>query len=243
MDCGIITSKTVLLFLSLIFWAAGAFMGYVGYTMVKTVDNFESFIQDHNALIPAAVVIGISVFMFIFGIVGCCSTFRESKFGLSCFFVIIMVIFAAEVAALVCTFIFRGRINPAMDKTMTDVFAKYNGENSDSKAVDYLQSQLQCCGVKNYTSWRNTTWFATNGSVPVSCCKRNSTCTGSMNQPDLLYVEGCEVKLVNFLHQSLSYAMLVILGFAIVKFFGMLSVCVITCKSNSKRNGYESFYA
>ncbi|KAJ0067618.1 hypothetical protein NL108_008938, partial [Boleophthalmus pectinirostris] len=134
------------------------------------------------------------------------------------FFLIIMVIFAAEVAALVCAFIFRGMINKDLDRSMSSVFAKYNGEDADSKAVDYLQSQLQCCGVKNYTSWTNTTWFSKNNTVPLSCCKQNSTsCSGRLDQLDLLNTEGCEVKLVTLLHESLSYAMLVILGFAIIK--------------------------
>ncbi|KAK7933639.1 hypothetical protein WMY93_004535 [Mugilogobius chulae] len=163
--------------------------------------------------------------------------------GPSCFFIIIMVIFAAEVAALVCTFMFRKRINPDLEKSMGPIFGKYDGNNTESVAVDYLQSQLQCCGVKNYTSWTNTTWFSKNAAVPVSCCKRNTTsCSGKLDQPDLLYSEGCEVKLIKFIHESLSYAMLVVLGFAIIKFFGMLSVCVINCRSNSRRNGYEAFY-
>ncbi|GLD74081.1 tetraspanin-3-like protein [Lates japonicus] len=87
--------------------------------------------------------------------------------------------------------------------------------------VDYLQSQLQCCGVK----------------------KLHQLCTGRLDQPNLLNVEGCEAKLENLLHDVLVYAMLVILGFAIIKFFGMLSVCVITCKNGSRRSGYQPLYA
>lgn len=129
---------------------AGAALAYVGAYMIRSYGNFESFIQDKQTLIPAAIVIGISVVMFIFGLVGCCATLRESKFGLGCvsginvyffffffllvlinitmfynldvlissyfslfsqFFLIIMIIFAAEVAALVFTFIYQGRVS------------------------------------------------------------------------------------------------------------------------------------
>lgn len=243
MDCGIITSKTVLLFLSLIFWAAGGFMAYIGSRVIQTYDNFDSFLQDRYTLIPAVIIIGISIVMLVFGILGCCSTIRESKVGLSCFFFIIMIIFAAEVAALALTFIFRGRINQDLDRSMGDVFAKYDGQDSDSKAVDFLQKELQCCGVKNYTSWTTTSWYAKNNTVPLSCCKHNATdCTGSLDQTNLIYTEGCEEKLVKYIHESLSIGMLVILAFAIIKFFGMLSVCVINCRSN-RRNGYEAIYA
>lgn len=50
-------------------------------------------------------------------------------------------------------------------------------------------TQLQCCGVQNYTSWASTAWGAShNNSVPVSCCKNTSTaeCLGSLDLPNLL---------------------------------------------------------
>lgn len=244
MDCGIVTSKTILLFLSLTFWAAGAALAYVGAYVIRSYDTFESFIQDRYTLIPAAIIIGISVVMLIFGLVGCCATLRESKLGLSIFFLIIMVIFAAEVTALVFNFIHKDTMNQDLGRSMNEVFSKY-GEPDETAAVDFLQNELKCCGVNNYTSWTNTTWFRNhNNTVPVSCCKNSSsTCTGSLNQLDLLNLEGCEVKLENLLSDVLRYAMLVILGFAIIKFFGMLSVCVITCRTGNRRSGYQPLYA
>ncbi|KAF0033963.1 hypothetical protein F2P81_014029 [Scophthalmus maximus] len=222
MDCGIFTSKTILLFLSLVFWAAGAVLAYIGAYVIRSYNNFDSFIQDKYALVPAAIIIGISIF-----------------------FLIIMAIFAAEVAALVFSFIYQGKISGDLERSMNESFAKYDGQGTETKGVDYLQSQLQCCGVKNYTSWSNTTWFTShNNTVPLSCCKNNTTqCTGRMDQPDLLNVQGCEVKLGSLIEGVWRYAMLVILGFAIIKFFGMLSVCVINCQTGSRRSGYQPFYA
>nr|XP_046243614.1 tetraspanin 36 [Scatophagus argus] len=246
MDCGIVTSKTILLFLSLVFWAAGAALAYVGAYVIKSYDNFDSFVQDKYTLIPAAIIIGVSVVMFFFGLVGCCATIRESKLGLSFFFLIIMLIFAAEVTALVFTFIYQGKISGDLERSMNDTFAKYDGQDPETKAVDYLQTQLQCCGVRNYSSWSNTTWYTThNSTVPRSCCKNTTStqCTGRLDQLDLLNLDGCEPKLNHLLQGVLSYAMLVVLGFAIIKFFGMLSVCVITCKAGSRRSGYQPLYA
>lgn len=246
MDCGIFTSKTVLLFLSLIFWAAGGLMAYVGAYVIKSYDNFNDFIQDKYTLIPAAIIIGVAVVMFIFGLLGCFATIRESRVGLSFFFFFIMVIFVAEVAALAFSFIYQSKISGDLQLSMNDVFNRYDGEDPETKAVDYLQNQLQCCGVRNYTSWVGTTWFTGhNNTVPLSCCKNSSAdqCTGRLDQLDLLNTEGCESKLEVLLQDVLGYAMLVILGFAIIKFFGMLSVCVITCRAGSRRSGYQPLYA
>ncbi|XP_051964465.1 tetraspanin-36-like [Xyrauchen texanus] len=243
MDCGIITSKTVLLLLSLIFWAAGVALAYVGSYVIKSYNNFEDFVADRYTLIPAAIIIGVAVVMFVIGTVGCCATLKESKVGLGFFLFIIMVIFAAEVTAFVFSFIYRGRIKGDLEKSMSEVFQKYDGVNTESHAVDYLQSQLQCCGVQNLTDWTASTWYGThNNSVPHSCCKANTTqCSGLLNQPELLNTQGCESKLEQMLQDVLSYAMLVILGFAIIKLFGMISICVITCRS--KRHDYQPLYA
>uniref|UniRef100_A0A1A7YKJ5 Tetraspanin n=1 Tax=Iconisemion striatum TaxID=60296 RepID=A0A1A7YKJ5_9TELE len=244
MDCGILTSKTVLLFLSLVFWAAGGVLAYVASYMMRSFDSFGSFLQDKQTLIPAAIIIGISVVMFIFGLVGCCATLRESTGGLSCFFLIIMLIFAAEVAALVFSFIYQGKVSQGLELSMNGTFAKYNGSNAESQAVDLLQAELKCCGIKNYTSWFTIPWYLTNKTIPSSCCiNKTAQCPSSQVQPNLIYTEGCEGKLEKILHDVLTYGMLVVLGFAIIKFFGMLSVCVITCRSNSRRSGYQAIYA
>ncbi|KAM7392021.1 hypothetical protein PAMP_022664 [Pampus punctatissimus] len=245
MDCGIITSKSILLFISLVFWAAGAVLACISAYLINSYDNFDSFIHDKYTLIPAAIIIGISVMLIFFGLVGCCATIKESKVGLSFFFLIIMLIFAAEVVALVLSFVYHRKINEDLERSMNDIFTRYNGQDADSKAIDALQTQLQCCGVKNYSSWSNTTWYRShNNTVPLSCCKNSTTpCTGRLDQPDLLNQKGCETVLELLLKNALTYAMMIILCFAIIKFFGMLSICVITCKNGSLRNGYEHLYA
>lgn len=52
--------------------------------------------------------------------------------------------------------------------------------------------QLHCCGIHNYSDWRNTRWFkeSKNNSVPVSCCQPSITnCTGTLTRPADLYQE------------------------------------------------------
>ncbi|KAK1801261.1 hypothetical protein P4O66_022953 [Electrophorus voltai] len=269
MDCRILTSKTVLLLLSCIFWAAGAALSYVGAYVINSYKHFDNFLTDKYTLIPAAIIIVIAVVLFIIGLIGCCATLRESTVGLSCcscrskrpchskfmriyfrtqFLLIIVLLFAAEVTAFVFGFAYRGRGN--LEKSMSDVFQKYDGQNSETRAVNYLQSQLKCCGVQNYTDWTSTPWYKShNSSVPQSCCKENHTCTGKIDQPELLNAQagrtppphGCEAKLEQLLQDVLSYAMLVILGFAIIKLFGMLSICVITCRSS--KGSYQPVYS
>lgn len=38
--------------------------------------------------------------------------------------------------------------------------------------------QLKCCGVNNYTDWRNSTQMADTDDVPDSCCIHKATNCG-----------------------------------------------------------------
>lgn len=58
--------------------------------------------------------------------------------------------------------------------------------------LESLFSQLQCCGIHNYSDWQYTHWYeeSKNNSVPISCCKSNvGSCTGSFTHPEDLYQE------------------------------------------------------
>ncbi|XP_006012998.1 tetraspanin 36 [Latimeria chalumnae] len=243
MDCGLLTSKTVLIVLSLVFWVAAGALGYVGSYVFTTYKIYDHFLEDKYTLVPAVVIIAVAVVLFIIGFIGCCATLRESRFGLGFFLVVLLVIFAVEVAAFVLGVLYRDRVRTDVEKSINHVFQQYDGKNAESRAVDYLQKQLHCCGIQNYTDWMNTQWFKNsteNDSVPVSCCKHGLTnCTGNLQQPQFLYTHGCKHELEVGLQKILSYAMLVILGFAIIKFFGMLSVCVVMCREK-QRNGYQN---
>lgn len=62
----------------------------------------------------------------------------------------------------------------------------------------YLDVQLFCCGVHNYTSWIGTPWFNShNSTVPLSCCKNTTGCTGRLDQLDLLNLQVRDVLAAN----------------------------------------------
>ncbi|MGH0139666.1 UNVERIFIED_CONTAM: hypothetical protein FKN15_030306 [Acipenser sinensis] len=214
-----------------------ACLSYVGSYVFISYKNYGNFLEDKYTLLPAVIILVVAVVMFIIGIIGCCATLRESRVGLGFFLVIILIIFAAEVAAFVLAIVYKGRIKSDVERSMNDVFQKYDGSNAESRAVDYLQQQVQCCGVNSYIDWNTTQWYNSTGnhSVPESCCKQGFTnCTGRMDQTENIYTLGCESKLARILQDVLSYAMLVILGFAILKVIFPLET--YTAKDPDKRN-------
>jgi len=57
-------------------------LAYVGSYVIKSYNSFEDFVSDKYSIVPAAIIIGVAVVMFVIGTVGCCATLRESKVGL-----------------------------------------------------------------------------------------------------------------------------------------------------------------
>ncbi|NXL84966.1 TSN36 protein, partial [Alectura lathami] len=167
---------------------AGAGLSYVGGYVINTYKSYDNFLQDKYALLPAVIIICVAIVMFIIGLIGCCATCRESRVGLGLFLAIILVIFIAEVAAFVLAFVYREKGRRVWGHHR-QVYGKYDGKNPESAVVDYLQEQLHCCGVKNYSDWTTTQWFNSTGnnSVPLSCCRQDvKNCTGRLDQPQEL---------------------------------------------------------
>ncbi|XP_069779893.1 tetraspanin 36 isoform X2 [Narcine bancroftii] len=215
----------------------GAVLVYVGAAILSTYKNYAHFFENQYPVLPAMVIIGIAFVMFVIGFVGCCATLVESRCGLGLFLFILLVIFATEVSIFVLGIIYRRQAHENVTKAMSLVFKKYDGKNAESRAVDYLQRQMNCCGIFNHTYWEKTQWFQKSETLPLSCCKSEfSNCTGNPRDLELISSAGCESKLEKGLETILSYAMLIILAFAIIQIFSMISICVLVGRRNA---GYQ----
>ncbi|CAL8262026.1 unnamed protein product [Merluccius merluccius] len=233
-NCGIVASKTALVFLNLIFWAAAGVLCYAGGYVFVTYDDYDHFFQDVYTLVPAAVVLGAGALLFITGLVGCYSTVRESPCGLASFVFILLLVLMIEVAVVVLGYVYIAKVEENVNSSIQAAYNEYNGTNSDapSRAIDYVQRQLRCCGINNYSDWTNTPWFegSKNNSVPISCCKPDlSACTGSLTRPEDLFQEGCEALVVRKLKEIMIYVIWAALTFAAIQMLGMLCACVVLC--------------
>uniref|UniRef100_A0A673MVX1 Tetraspanin n=1 Tax=Sinocyclocheilus rhinocerous TaxID=307959 RepID=A0A673MVX1_9TELE len=232
-QCGVISSKTVLVFLNLIFWAAAGILCYIGAYVFITYDDYDHFFEDIYTFIPAMVIIAVGTLLFVIGFIGCCATIRESLPPI--FTYIALMIFYSECFLIVL-------VEAVVNHSIQKVYNEYKGTNTDapSRAIDYVQRQLHCCGIHNYSDWMNTRWFieSKNNSVPVSCCKPSiSNCTGTLMRPGDLYPEGCEVLVVKKLKDIMLYVILAALTFAAIQMLGLLCACVVLC-----RRGHDPAY-
>ncbi|CAD7675835.1 unnamed protein product [Nyctereutes procyonoides] len=227
---------------------------YVGAYVFITYEDYDHFFEDAHTLIPAVVIIAVGALLFIIGLIGCCATIRESRLGLATFVISYSWFLSQKLLLwfwdtfteqrwkMTLIAAFRKCIRPTMEGSLGGA-ATYNGTNPDaaSRAVDYVQTQLHCCGIHNYSDWENTDWFkeTKNQSVPLSCCRETaSSCNGSLAHPSNLYAEGCEALVVKKLQEIMMHVIWAALAFAAIQLLGMLCACIVL-RRRSKDPAYE----
>ncbi|MFT7808806.1 tetraspanin-3-like [Arapaima gigas] len=209
-------SKIILLITCQLFWFAALLVALTAVYLRHNYQRTGLLLYSAGIILPGIVALVSVAFLLSATAVGC-SVFSRRSAGLQ---------------ALV-----ESQFEP-----FWNMFQNYTGhsQDPDSNPVDAIQEELQCCGVCNYTDWLNTPWFNQTGrlQVPHSCC--NSVflnCSGALDHPELLYLQGCRMKLEDgwiFLLRLIIFSSVAI---AVVQIFGLVSVAQLMRSSNrSKEN-------
>ncbi|KAL3867123.1 hypothetical protein ACJMK2_044352 [Sinanodonta woodiana] len=238
--CPSITSKVILTVIGVIFWGAAAGLIFVGAWVYHTYNNYSHLTKDNLTLIPAGIVITVGVFLFILGCIGCLAAVKEHKCVLAVFFFILLVVLVAEVTAGVLGYVYRVDVKSAVKDGLTEAVQKYQGGPGSDEQVDYLQTELQCCGIMNASDWLNgTEWSKSKihaGLVPQSCCIKFN-CTATILAKEI-YMDGCYDKLQQQFLSKLVYIASIAIAFAVLQLLGMICSCILMCRSQEIR--YET---
>uniref|UniRef100_A0A3Q2C7W1 Tetraspanin 3a n=1 Tax=Cyprinodon variegatus TaxID=28743 RepID=A0A3Q2C7W1_CYPVA len=237
--CGIMSSKTVLVFLNLIFWAAAGILCYVGAYVFITYDDYDHFFEDVYTLIPAVIIIAVGALLFLIGLIGCCATVRESRCGLT-FVVILLLVFMTEVAVVVLGYVYRAKVEDEVNSSIMKVYDEYNGTNSNaqSRAIDYIQRQVR---TKSFIYIQHECLCVVSAvhSFPTMITDLvvhlfSFTCfLISFMNADLFFT-----LVVKKLQEIMMYVICTALTFAAIQMLGMLCACVVLCR-RSRDPAYE----
>ncbi|KAA0719429.1 Tetraspanin-36 [Triplophysa tibetana] len=178
--------------------------------------------------LPVLLAVISGVLLLIGGSLGCVLSRIDSSCLQALFVYFLIVVCCSVSTAAALAYFHIGKLDVDL-APFKDVFQYYSGnsQDPDARAVDALQSELQCCGVTNYTDWMDTPWFNHSGKyeVPLSCCNKTfHICNGTINSPQLLYNEGCQIKFKDKLHLVLVVIMLTSFGVILTLIFSAISV-------------------
>ncbi|XP_051062453.1 tetraspanin-7-like [Phodopus roborovskii] len=226
----VICLKLLLLMYSFVFCITGVILLVIGVWGKLNLGIYLSLIAKYSADVPF-VLIGTGTMIISFGLFGCVAACRGSLCMLKLYSLFLSLVFLAEIVVSFSGLLFHREIKAIFLKIYTNAVQNYNGSDEKSQAVDQVQYSLNCCGVKNYTSWETSSYFLDHG-IPRSCCKDKSDC----NSQDLhnltvaatkVNQRGCSDLMIGFLEANTRTIIGVLFAVTFLQLIGTrLSYCL-----------------
>lgn len=230
--------KMCLLVISLVFWGAAAALCFISSWVFRTYHDFDHLTEATLTLVPASIVLGIALFMFLIGLLGCIAVCKESKILLSTYFCLILVVFLGEVVAGALGYSYRYEVEETLKNDLSKAMDDYNNSVVMSEQMDFVQLELHCCGITRASNWNTTSYYNShNNSVPTSCCKDQANitlCSCRIGTKDI-YEQGCLDALEHKFTTNLVYIASVTITFAVIQILGLISTCILICRTREVR--------
>lgn len=173
MGCGQKTAKAFLLVGNAIFLLAGLGLIALGSFTRYSSKDYDTVVGKDGLAMPANIMIGAGVVVFLVSFLGCYGAIKESRCLLGTFIAFVVLILLAEIGCIVIAFMYKAKAEKVItDGIVTAVQKTYgqNGQDLVTEAVNKIQQTLECCGANSYKDWYNSTWgIQNNHTLPQSC--------------------------------------------------------------------------
>ncbi|XP_072259198.1 tetraspanin-11-like [Pyxicephalus adspersus] len=234
---GSICLKYLLFLFNFFFWIGGAAVIAMGLWTLLEKSSYISFLAYSTLSISAYILLFAGAVVMITGFLGCCAVIREKKACLLFYLIILISVYAAELAAGILAYIYYETISEELKDSLNEtIIHNYAqpGMNDVTYAIDHLQQDFKCCGSDSYEDWRYSLYTITANTsgtiVPDSCCKTMTEECGRRDHPSNIYrVEGgCMTKLEIFLQEHLLLIGAISIGIACFQLIGVsMSACFL----------------
>ncbi|CAL8100940.1 unnamed protein product [Orchesella dallaii] len=163
--------------------------------------------------------------------------------------VLVGLILVIQLGAAIAAYAFQDDVENVLRSGMEKTLDKYYvmdavGHNDSVSSWNFMQHNLECCGVNNYTDWNLAKEAPVVGFVPESCCIGGAVgnCTNSITNGTDFDVASKEIYTQGCLHtyvQSFSIDRLGTVGIvlAVVQVMGVICACMM---ARSIRFSYET---
>ncbi|XP_070704014.1 tetraspanin 35 [Pempheris klunzingeri] len=246
MGCFGFLKVMMFVFNGIIFLAGAAILGVGIWVKVDSgsILNFLGKIEDAPAELTQVLNVGylliaIGALLLVIGFLGCCGAIRESRCMLLMFFIIVLVVFIAEVAGAVVILVFR----PLADKLFVKIgkaavqnIRKDYGKNPDITGLwNTTMTTLQCCGFYNASDFMGSPYYVDHGQLyPPQCCPGlSSPCPTAAD--GVTSISGCFPKIKQLIDDNTVVIVAVALGIAALEICAMAVSMILYCKIKSSR--------
>ncbi|KAM6112324.1 CD63 antigen [Phoenicopterus ruber ruber] len=227
--------KFLVFFFNFIFWVCGVALIAIGICAQVALDKALA-VSSTPAFSPPVAILVLGIIIFFISFFGCCGAWKESYCMVTTFAVLLSIIFLLEIAAAIAGYVFRDKVRTGLKEGLEHAMQQYGKDKALTEAMDELQMDFACCGVNNYTDWANIGRFKVNNTVPLSCCRVNSTSCNVHPSPATVYEKGCLQSIEAWMKKNILIVAAVALGIAFFEILGIIFAC---CLMKGIRSGYE----
>ncbi|KRX35991.1 Uncharacterized protein T05_4303, partial [Trichinella murrelli] len=207
------------------------------------------------------ILLAVGIVMSLLGFMGCCGALRKSKCLLIAFFILLVIVFCAELTCGILAYTHQEQVKQYIEKSMYEtVLSHYGRNNPYTETFDTIQRGLKCCGVKSYTDWLQS-YYSTKaedlpelgvgagnvGRVPLSCCsdlglrEHDVNCGVTYDKQPLftyepyLNTQGCLPAVYGKFYQNLDLVIGLAVGIGCFQLIGMLFSMLLCCWIDKKK--------
>ncbi|GFO28147.1 tetraspanin [Plakobranchus ocellatus] len=239
--------KTLMMVFNVIFWMTGIVILAIGIWTKVDLFKYLELSSVYQAHVPY-VLIGIGAVIVLVGCLGCCCIIKGNALLLYLFSGFLFFVFIVNVSCGIAVLIYRGKVEEGFKEGLSNAMKKYdaNKKNEITRAMDFLQDKLKCCGIQNYSNWFETPYAKAEdnkNSVPASCC-RKAPCQHNTLPKDKaliakeIHPQGCHKLVVDFINSNMAPIGGVALGVAFFQALGALLACCLAKNINKAK--YET---
>ncbi|XP_023134263.1 tetraspanin 34a [Amphiprion ocellaris] len=245
MCCSGFLKIMMFIFNGAIFLAGAAILG-VGVWFQVDKNSLLGFLDDVEGAPPelsqlanvSYLLIAVGAVLLVIGFLGCCGAVRESRCMLLTFFIIVLIIFIAEVAGAIVLFVFQDvaeeLLSDLENEVRDSIQANYGNENSGVTTFwDKTMEGLKCCGFNNYTDFDGSPFNNSPADLyPSQCC--NSTIPEgdcSLREAQLSNIDGCFDKLLKLIEDNALIIAAVAIGIAALEIAAMVVSMILYKKA------------
>merc|ERR1719209_921048 len=149
--CQSLVKYSIFIF-NLLFALAGvALIGIGTYIQIHGKHYFD-FLSSTYINTPIVIII-VGVAIFIIAFCACCGAVSENSWMVYAYSGILVVILLTQFGAGITAFVMKDDLTEAIKTNMVDGMDNYgeDGYGGVTETWDFVQQELDCCGVSNYT--------------------------------------------------------------------------------------------
>lgn len=219
---GLSCVKYLMFAFNFLFWLAGTGVLAIGLWLrfdKKTENLFQVTNSPTTFLVGVYILIAAGALMMVVGFLGCCGALRESQCMLGLFFIFLLIIFAAEVAAGIWGLSNQDKIVKDVKDFYIQTYDNYVSTKQQAlkETLTLIQLGLQCCGKTE-----------TINQLDDTCPKQQGL--------DILVTTSCPTAIVNLFNSKMHIIGGVGIGIGVVMIFGMIFSMLLCCAVRRTRD-------